>query len=224
MNFKRLPILIVFLLSFQQLMAQDKVNMLNGRIVEGELIDTTDQQVHIKAKNKKGKVYETYLENYRVFSIVSADGKETVLYKQDSTIGNLLTPEDMHFHILGEQDAYQNYKPIGTSIIGLGLAYGVVLFDTYGFKDDPANNLSKGLFKSSPTFLPILFPFVFTAVAGIAPRPNLDIRDINNKTNLNSEHYVQGFARTARFKRTIRALAFSCLGSALGVGSYYIFK
>lgn len=224
MNFKRLTILLVLISQLSWVLAQEKVNLLNGRIVEGELIDTVDQQVHIKAKSKKGKVYETYLENYRVFSIVSAEGKETVLYKQDSTIGNLLTPEDMQFHILGEQDAYQNYKPIGTSIIGATLSFGVVLFDTYGFKEDPADNLEKGFFKRSPSFLPILFPFVFTAVAGIAPRPNLDIRDISNKANLNSEHYVQGFARTARFKRTVRALLFSCLGSALGVGSYFIFK
>lgn len=224
MKFKRLTILWMFFIFIQQLDAQDKVNLMNGKIVEGELVDTIDQQVHIKAVSKKGKVYDTYLENYRVFSIVSANGTETILYRQDTLLGNLLTMEDMQFYVLGEQDAYKNYQPIGTSIFGATLSFGMVLFDTYRFKDDPANNLQKGFFKDSPTFLPLLFPFVYTVVAGIAPRPNLDIRDITNKSNLNSEEYVQGFAKTARFKRLIRALAFSCLGSALGVGSYYIFK
>ena len=178
----------------------------------------------MKVKGKKGKVYDTYLENYRVFSIISSDGTEKVIYKQDSSIGNFLEPKDMKFYMLGEQDAYKNYRPMGTMILGTTLGVGLGILDTYGFGDPSDPTVAKGMFKSSPGLLMILYPFMYTAIAGIAPRPQLDIHNITDRNNLNSEHFIQGFARVARYKRTIRALVFSALGSAIGLGSYYIFK
>src|SRR5688572_3429182 len=84
--------------------SQDKVNLLNGKVLEGTVQSTEDEKITMKVNGKKGKVYDTYLENYRVFSIVSSDGTERVIYKQDSSIGNFLTPADMKFYTLGEQD------------------------------------------------------------------------------------------------------------------------
>jgi hypothetical protein len=197
---------------------------LNGKILEGTVESTADEQIKMKVTDKKGKVYDTYLENYRVFSIISSDGKENIIYKQDSSIGNFLEPKDMNFYIKGEQDAYKNYRPMGTMIIGTTLGVGLGILDTYSFGDPSDPTIEKGLFKSAPGLLTLIYPFMYTAIAGIAPRPQLDIHNITDRNNLNSEHFIQGFARVARYKRTIRALLFSAMGSAIGLGSYYIFK
>jgi hypothetical protein len=207
--------------------SQEKVNLLNGKVLEGKIQSTEDEKITILVNGKKGKVYETYLENYRVFSIISIDGNEKVIYKQDSSIGNFLEPKDMKFYTLGEQDAYKNYRPMGTMIIGTTLGLGLGILDTYVFNDDPATPTinEKGMFKAgSPGYVLFVYPFIYTVLAGIAPRPQLDIHNISDRNNLNSEHFIQGFARVARYKRTIRALLFSAVGSALGLGSYYIFK
>lgn len=215
---------VTFLTLSDTAFSQDKVQLLNGKILEGTVESTADEQVKIKVTDKKGKVYDSYLENYRVFSIITSDGKETIIYKQDSSIGNFLEPKDMSFYIKGEQDAYKNYRPMGTMIIGTTLGIGLGIFDTYSFGDPSDPTVEKGLFKSAPGLLTLIYPFVYTAIAGIAPRPQLDIHNITDRNNLNSEHFIQGFARVARYKRTIRALLFSALGSAVGLGSYYIFK
>ena len=207
--------------------SQEKVNLLNGKILEGTIQSTQDEKITMKVNEKKGKVYDTYLENYRVFSIITSDGKENIIYKQDSSIGNFLEPKDMNFYIQGEQDAYKNYRPMGTMIIGTTLGIGLGIFDTYRFNDDPATSTvnEKGMFKGDPPgLLMVVYPFIYTFLAGIAPRPQLDIHNITDRNNLNSEHFIQGFARVARYKRTIRALLFSAVGSAIGLGSYYIFK
>lgn len=205
-------------------MGQDKVNLLNGKILEGKVESTADEQVQMKVNGKKGKVYDTYLENYRIFSIVSSDGTEKILYKQDSSIGNFLDTKDMKFYMLGEQDAYKNFKPRGTVILGTTLGIGLGMLDTYSFGDPNDPTIAKGMFKSSPGLLMVLYPFMYTAIAGIAPRPQLDIHNITDRNNLNSEHFIQGFARVARYKRAIRALISSAIGSAIGLGTYYIFR
>ena len=58
-----------------------KNNLLNGKILEGTIQSTEDEKITIKLNEKKGKVYDTYLENYRVFSIITSDGKENIIYK-----------------------------------------------------------------------------------------------------------------------------------------------
>jgi hypothetical protein len=226
MKFKSFSIVILFILLQISLFSQEKVNLLSGKILEGTVDTIIDEQVKMTVVTKKGKVYDTYIENYRVFSVITKDGSENILYKQDTSIGNFLNPADMKFYMLGEQDAYKNYRPLGTMIIGASLGVGLGIYDTYVFKDDPTTIAinEKGAFKESPGFLTIFYPFVYTVIAGIMPRPNLDIHNVTDRNNLNSENYIQGFARVARFKRTIRALAFSAIGSAIGLGSYYIFK
>lgn len=225
-NMLKFKQVLVFVLLFPAigLLAQDKVNLLNGKVLEGTVTSTADEKISLKMTGKKGKVFDTYIENYRAFSIISKDGAETIIYKQDSTIGNFLTVPDMQFYVWGEQDAYKNYRPMGTMIMGTTLGIGLGIFDTYSFGDPNDPTVAKGFFKAGPGFLTIFYPFIFTALAGIAPRPQLDIHNITNRNNLNSEHFIQGFARVARFKRTIRALIFSAAGSALGLGSYYLFK
>jgi sRNA-binding regulator protein Hfq len=226
MKLRLILTLLIFSMAIKSANSQEKVNLLNGKVLEGTVQSTEDEKITMKVNGKKGKVYDTYLENYRVFSIISSDGTEKVIYKQDSSIGNFLEPKDMKFYTLGEQDAYKNYRPMGTMIIGTTLGLGLGIFDTYVFNDDPITTTvnEKGMFKESPGLLMVVYPFIYTALAGIAPRPQLDIHNITDRNNLNSEHFIQGFARVARYKRTIRALLFSAIGSAIGLGSYYIFK
>jgi hypothetical protein len=214
------PLLFVIcLLAPFSLMGQDKVNLMNGKILEGTLDSLGEYQIKFEAKGKKGKIYETYIENYRIFSVITANGKETVLYQQDSSLGNLLKAEDMRYHIAGEQDAYKNYKPVGNMVLGFGLGVGVSLFDTYSFTEDTSIQVSKGFFNASPGFSHLVFPLVYTMVSGFI-RTQLDINNVTDKNNLNSEYYIEGFARTARYKRVIRALISSVSGCVVGLVTY----
>lgn len=212
-------LILAFLLTPFLLMGQDKLNLMNGKILEGTLDSLGEYQIKFEAIGKKGRIYETYIENYRVFSVITANGKETILYQQDSSLGNLLKPDDMKFHIYGEQDAYKNYKPIGNMVLGFGLGIGVSLFDTYSFNEDTSINISKGFFNASPGFSHLVFPLVYTMVSGFI-RTQLDIHNVSDKNNLNSEYYIEGFARTARYKRVIRALLSSASGCIIGLATY----
>lgn len=213
-------IFITFLFPLS-ILAQDQANMMNGKILQGKIDSIGEYQIKMRVNGKKGKVYDSYLENYRVFSVVTSDGKETILYKQDTSLGNLLAPADMKFLIAGEQDAYKNYKPIGTMILGAGLGIGISLYDTYSFSADTTTGLQKGFFHAEPGFVHLVYPLVFTIGSGLV-RTQLDINNVSDKMNLNSEHYIEGFARTARFKRTVRALISSFTGCLIGVGVYGI--
>jgi hypothetical protein len=219
-HLNKLIILLVLLgANIPSSLAQDKINLLNGGQLTGNITDTTSGNFTLKyLKRKKEKMVT--IENYRIFSYNFKDKPETVLYKQDSTIGNFFTVEEMNMYVLGERDAQKNYNPVGLKITSCLLAYGLTVADTYK-KDTTTSSFFSGFFNSQPGIISIVAPFALTALAGI-PAVQIDIAKVSNRNYLNSQAYVDGFERIGRSKKVFGALKFSIVGSLAGLATYYI--
>ena len=199
----------------------DVLNLMNGQVVEGTIVDTTNGVVKMQVPLKrKTRLYE--FENYRVYSFIQNKQPETILYRKDTAIGNFLTQQEMRYFFLGERDARLHYNPIGTKIAASLLTFGISLADTYR-SDTVSKKFFKGFFKSEPGVITIVAPLFATCLA-LIPAVQLRIDKISDRNLLNHASYLDGFEKIARSKKVFGALKFSVIGCLAGVASYYIFK
>ncbi len=210
------PLLFIFLLTLtlfitEKGMAQDKILLLNGNVINGSITDTNSIYVEYKkAKNNKpGKI-----EKYRVFSIVYPDGSETVHYKEDSLIGNYFTEHQMRMFLYGEQDAQKGYKaPLNfTGSILVGAASGFLF--PFTITKNP-NTPTESVTNISGFFMPIA-PVIFCVFTG-AKWIKMNRNTVSNKLYLSEETYVRGYDRVARNKRIQNAMLGSLAGMAVGI-------
>ncbi len=216
MFLNKLFIYIVYLLFTNVLSAQDKLVLLNGRILEGKVTDLNDGIITFQYKKKKSFAQEL-IEQYRVYSIIDSSGKEKIVYIQDSLVGNVMNVADMGFFIAGEMDARKNFNPVVSNWIGFAYGLGIVTYDTYD-KD------FGGLFKAnSPTILVFVPTFTYFLFASI-PRITINVREVTHKPNLLQDAYIEGFARIGKIKRRMGGIKFSLGGTLLGLGTWAIVK
>lgn len=217
-SMKRIVYLFLFILIVFSASAQDQINMLNGKIIEGKVIDYDSNWVSINVIKRKKSVNRV-LERSRVFSIIDSSRAEKILYIRDSTIGNAEPLEYITYFVIGEQDAYANFKPHWCNIGGFAFGLGVSMWDTYK-KNGPFMN---GFFQQEPGFVHLLSPFVYTIIASI-PGITFKLSKISDRSFLLEESYRDGFGRIVKIKRRFGGLKFSLLGSASGVGLYFLAK
>ncbi len=175
------------------LFAQDKILFLNGKILEGSLLDKTTYEFTFK--NTKGKEFN--IDKYRVFSYVT-NNKETLVYEYDTLIGNFLKVKDMKLFVYGERDAHLTYKPVITNTLGLAVG------GTAGYfmhKDD--------------AFIYITAPLIYTVTTLIFPT-KVHQRKLQNLQYIKENEYLRGHERIARSKRTQGALKTSLVGMGVG--------
>lgn len=200
----------------------DQVNLMNGQTFTGSIVDTTNGLIKLKVPSrKKTRIYE--FEQYRVYSLVHDKQPETILYRQDTAIGNYLSPKEMKYFFLGERDARLHYNPIGTKIAASLITFGLCLADTYEKDSLHPNNFFKGFYRSEPGLISIIAPFFATTLA-LIPAVKLHIDKVSDKTYLNQQSYLDGFEKIGRSKKVFGALKFSVIGCLAGVASYYIFR
>lgn len=202
--------LLVVTISINAL-AQDKVQLMNGRVLRGKLGTEYDDYFDFSYYKKGGKVKLMELTKYRMFSYTNSSGEETILYKQDTLMGNFFTKNEMKMFVYGERDAFSNYKSTGWFVTGLGLGFTSVILDTYDFAPNG------GFFKITPSIVPIAVPFVVTIGAGIF-KPKVRKEYAADVSFLGSEHYIEGFQKIAKVKKLKNAL----LGSVIGVGTGFL--
>ena len=89
--------------------AQDKLLLLNGRIDKGEITAEKESVFEFKIFKNRGKEKIISYDKSRIFSIVDVSGKESILYKKDSNIGNSLSENRMRMYIYGQRDAHENF-------------------------------------------------------------------------------------------------------------------
>jgi len=221
---RRIGALILIIFSYLSGYCQEKpdvVNLMNGQSFEGTIVDTTNGLVKLQVPGKKKtRLYE--FEHYRVFSLTQGKQPETILYRQDTAIGNFLTQEEMRYFFLGERDARLRYNPIGTKIAASVLTFGLCVADTYD-KDTVSNKFFKGFFKSEPGIISIVAP-LFATTLSLIPAVQIRIDKVSDKNLLNQPSYLDGFEKIGRSKKVFGALKFSVIGCLAGVASYYIFK
>lgn len=191
--------------------AQDKIQLMNGKVLRGKLGTEYDEYFDFSYYKKGGKTKSMELTKYRMFSYTNSSGEETILYKQDTLMGNFFTKNEMKMFVYGERDAFANYKSSGWFVTGLGLGFTSVILDTYDFSPNG------GFFKITPSIVPVAVPLVVTIGAGIF-KPKLRKEYAADVAFLSSEHYIEGFQKIARVKK----LKSSLLGSVIGVGTGFL--
>lgn len=221
---KSICILIFALFGYLSAYCQEKadvLNLMNGQVVEGSILDTTNGIVKMQVPTRhKTRLYE--FEHYRVYSYTQGKMPETILYRQDTAIGNFLTQQEMKHFFLGERDARLHYNPLGTKIAASLLTFGLSLSDTYS-ADTVSKKFFKGFFKSEPGVITIVAPLFATCLA-LLPAVQIRIDKVSDRNLLNEPSYLDGFEKIARSKKVFGALKFSVVGCLAGLASYYIFK
>jgi len=214
-------LLIVFNVS-----AQDKLLLLNGRIDKGEITADKESIFDFKIYKNSGKEKIISYDKSRIFSITNINGKESILYKKDSSIGNFLSENRMRMYIYGQRDAHENFG-IGRHLFGgFLLGFAATVFDTYEFGPskkeiaDGATPVPTGFFLRDPSIFPVLFPL--SIPLGVSLLPSKIIKDdVSSIEYLNSEEYIEGFSKVKKFKRLKSSFLGSLSGMAMALISYY---
>jgi len=178
---------------------QDKILFLNGKELDGRLLDKTNYEFTFKNTNGK----EFTIDKYRVFSYIQ-NNKESVVYEFDTLSGNFLKVEDMKMFVYGERDAYLTYKPVITNTLGFAIG------GTAGYfmhKDD--------------NFLLISVPLIYTVATLIFPT-KVNQHKLKDTQYLKQDEYLRGYERIARSKRTQGALKTTLVGMGAGFLTSFI--
>ena len=198
---KQFGFLLLFLFSLTNGLAQDKVTLISGAVLDGKVVQVSDSLVNYE-QQKKGRTKTRELDAYRVFSVEYADGREVIVYEQDTALGNYFSKDEMRLFIMGEQDASENYKGSKAFLVGLGLG------------------IAGGL-AIPESFLVVGVPVGSTLLA-MAPRIKIKPELARDRKLLSEPAYLLGFERTARNKKIQNILKGSVLGTILSVVGYSI--
>ncbi|MCX6296556.1 MAG: hypothetical protein NTX97_10910, partial [Bacteroidetes bacterium] len=192
-------VLVLFSFNGFSQKGKDTLLLLNGSIIIGTVIDTTNGVTNLK--NPKDSLKNLIVENDRIFSISNSKG-ESIIYVYDTIIGNEFTIEEMRYFIKGEQDAENGFKAKGAfwANVVLGAAGAV-----------------------TGSFLCPIPPFAFTALTGL-PKVNINHNTVSNIDFLKHDTYIMGYERVARKKRKISSLIGGGAGIGVGLGTYFILK
>jgi len=122
-------LLFLLFFSLSNLIAQEKVTMMNGNIFFVNVADTAGDFIKMNdPETKKDEIVN--IEKERVFSILYKSGQEVFIYKQDTlSEDNFLGVEEMRSYVAGAHDANSRYSsPLAFwGSFGLGAGSGVVL-------------------------------------------------------------------------------------------------
>jgi hypothetical protein len=192
----RAHFLLLFLLLHLLSSAQDKINLMNGQIIEGRVLGQSTLEIRYQVK-KKDHLVDRSEPTESVFSVTDSLDKEKIWYFMDTVFGNDLTIPQMRGYMAGERDARKGYKPWGPMIGGFLVGAGTVIA-----MDLEVNSL-------------IIPP----AYAGLMawPRVNVTRGSISDPTMEGDANYAMGYATAARPKRVIKSLIASALGVGVGL-------
>jgi hypothetical protein len=197
--FKRFLVPFLFLLagtSFAQSPVQDTIYLMNGHIVGEKVIDTLLGAVSIIHPKKPERKIHYELE--QLYMVRFANGDKRYYYRQDSTIYNYFSRDEMWMFMKGERDARKGFKARG-SLIGAGIA-----------------GLIGGM---TGTFYAPIAPYGYMAAVGI-PKVRIRHSTVSDPLYIESDAYILGYERVARHKRRIQAVIGGTIGLVVGYTLY----
>lgn len=181
--------------------AQDRILMMNGKVIEANVLGSEGDDYTYQVKKKSGKAKEKTVSRYRVFSIVYADGREDMLYEQDTLIGNYFSPEEMRWYILGSNAAAKDFKVPAAALASFAVS-------------------GAAGFAMGDNFFVIAVPFLVTVGAGSLPT-KVRNKKFDNPEYLANPAFVLGYQQKARSRKLSRGLIASLLGLAAGEALYF---
>jgi hypothetical protein len=184
--------------SFSQ--KKDTIMLMNGQVVVERVVDTSFNSVTVFHPTKVKKKLHYDFED--VYGIFYADGNKKYIYVQDTARYLWFTRDEMFYFIKGEQDGRKGFKANG-AMIGAGLL---------GFVGG-----------ATGSFFAPLAPYGFMAVSGVT-KIRIKHKTISNPAYIDSDAYILGYERSARYKRKLKSVLGGTVGLALGYAFYFIFK
>ena len=195
--------------------AQDKIQLMNGKVLRGKLKAEFDDYYNFEYYKNGGKTKSMELSKYRIFSKTDAQGVESILYKQDTLMGNYYSENEMKMYIYGQRDAFKSYKGTPMFVSTFAIGFMSVLVDTYEFEE--GNSCPPGFFNRTPSIGPIIVPFALTIGAGLL-KSKIRREHAADVSFLSNEYYISGFQKVSKVKRVKNAF----FGSVAGVVSGFI--
>ena len=187
-----------------QTSVSDTLLTMGGRIIPCDIVDTLSLEIKFEVTNKRGKVKQRVLDRSEVFAIV--DSTFHLIYEQDESVGNWMTPEQVAVYVAGSQDARACYNEKPAFWIPFAVSAGTAF-------------LAQGGLVTT-----MLAPIVFTGYHAIPVfRLKIDEMCISDKSHTWNEDYAMGYERVARGIKLISALKGGSLGMALGLVVYILF-
>ncbi|MEM7162928.1 MAG: hypothetical protein AAF487_10885 [Bacteroidota bacterium] len=178
-----------------------KIQLMNGKLLDVSLGDTSGANIFYSALKKNQTWIKKSIYKDQVFSLFDLEGNETVLYRQNEIIGDEYTIQQMRTFILGERDALNGYSAKGTFYGGLALGLG-------------GGYASKG-----GVLLPASIPLIYSLSMQL-PYIRIKEKSVSNMQIAGQEHYLIGYEKTARTRKTMNAILGSLLGAAIGTTVY----
>jgi len=200
----RISTTLFFLFGLNLLLsAQETITLMNGEILNVHSVLETDGMITVSApKRFSSKLKTTALNKSEVFSYVH-DGKEVVLYVQDSAFGDVYSADEMRMYLAGERDARANYKANHIALIGYLICGAASLV------------VGDGL-------LVLVVPPVAYGTLQLLGKVKIREKYISDKNYKFNDVYAEGFEPPARSKKIIKGIAGGVLGSVNGLITYLL--
>ncbi|MFT7614992.1 MAG: hypothetical protein ACI9J3_003980 [Parvicellaceae bacterium] len=195
--------------------AQDStILLLNGKVIDGVVKENDGEFLKYEFSNKKNRFIKE-IDILRVYSFTAAN-KETIVYYQDTMLGNVYSVDEMRMLIYGEADSDKNSKGWPFFAAGAAIAGGHYIFDTYG-GDDPDTEVNEArFFGAPPSMMVMLVPFVVPLI-GAKIRPRIKSSQTSDPMFLANEQYVIGYQKRSRSKRLMNSFYGILAGTAAGI-------
>lgn len=176
--------------------AQDKINLMNGQVLEGKVVGQSTLEIRYLAP-KKCRMVERSEPTSGVFSVTDSAGHEKVWYFMDTLFGNDYTVPQMRWFIKGERDARYGYRPWGPMLGGFALGAGLTM----------ALDLEVNSLIIPPVYAGFMaWPRVYVTRGSITD-PNMEGDPI----------YATGYSAVGRPKRVVKSLLSTAVGVAVGL-------
>ena len=163
--------------------AQDTIFLLNGEKYAVKIKKVTNDSLIFETLGP-GKIKERRIDKSDVFSLISPNGNEVIMYRQDTGIGNNFAADQMRNYIYGEQDARKNFHaPLMTvagAISGVG---GFAFLGFYG----------------------LMVPPLTTALLSIKS-PKVKAKCVSRRELIDNEYYRSGYQGVAIRKKVKNGL------------------
>lgn len=175
-----------------QAFGQDTLLSLDGKMKVVQIEQKNDSMLLFKLQGKNKLKVEKLVNLY---SIKYANGKEEIVYRQDTTLDFFLSQQEMKSYIYGFRDAKKNFKPtasnISSAVIG---AVGPVLLPPF-----PWGVLASGL----------------GVGVNSAIHPRINWETYTPAAYKNDEAYKTGFTDGAQKKKLFRGLTIAGISFAV---------
>lgn len=176
--------------------AQDKINLMNGQVLEGKVVGQSTLEIRYLVP-RKNRMVERAEPTSGVFSVTDSAGREKVWYFMDTVFGNDYTVPQMRWFIKGERDARYGYKPIGPMLGGFALGAGLTM----------ALDLEVNSLIIPPVYAGFMaWPRVYVTRGSITD-PNMEGDPI----------YATGYSAVGRPKRVVKSLLSTAAGVLVGL-------